>query len=319
MTKTMSRPTQANVAHSDINNHVTHGISNQANYDLLTGSYNKIEPGTNARFPYHQLASAMDDSSHEQEDVTPLRAASRIQRQDLVDRMPPSRGMMWDPVKDCRHSNTTRAQLHSLLPAGHDRSDVFKNSTINTMPFMDRHSYHGEHPYGQAQEDRQKFVCSGNGATAPRGALPSAQTNDMTLGYQRRTSMNSQPFQASHLYNETAAQSYDQSGTEPSKLAIQRGRQHHSSYGNGLSLPAHLRESSEQNANQAWEPLTMRAASMGTRPPQASYLHGPSHETGQQFTDMESGLLVSIGSNESVRSQTPTMQRVICGERFLIN
>ena len=227
MTNTMSRPTQANVAHSDINNHVTHGISNQGNYDLLTGSYNKIEPGTNARFPYHQLASAMDGSSHEQEDVTPLRAAYRIQRQDLVDRMPPSRGTMWDPVKDCRHSNTTRAQLHSLLSAGHDRSDVFKNSTI-----------------------------------------------------------------------------------------IQRGRQHQSNYGNGLSLPAYLRELSEQNANQAWEPLTMRAASMGTQPPQASYLHGPSHETGQPFKDMESGMLVSIGSDESVRSQTPTMQRVICGERF---
>ena len=316
----MSRPTQANVAQSDISNHVTQAISNRANYDLLTGSYNKIEPGTNARFAYHQPASAMDGSSHEQEDVTPLRAASRIQRQDPVDRMPPSRGKMWDPVKDCRHSNTTRAHLLSLLPAGHDRSDVFKDSTIDTMPSMDRHSYHGEHPYGQAQGSRQKFVCSGTGATAPLGILPSAQTNAITLGYQRSTSMNSQPFQVSHSYNETAAQPYHQSGMEPSKLAIQRSRQHQSGYGNNLSLPAHLRESSEQNENQAWESLTMRAASMGTQPPQAGYLHGLSNEIGQQFADMESGKPVSMGSNESVRSQPPPVQRVqICEDWFSIS
>lgn len=220
LTTTMLRPTRATVAHSDIGNHVTHGISNRANYDLLTGSYNKIEREANARFAYHQPASAMDGLSHEQEDVTPLRAASRIQRQDLVDRVSPSRGKMWDPVKDCRPSSITQAKLPSRLPAGCERSDVFKNSTINTMPSMYDHSYHGEHPHGQAQGNRQRFVCSGTEATPPLGVLPSAQTNAITWEYQSHTSMNSQPFQVSNSYTETAAQPYDQFGMEPSKLRI---------------------------------------------------------------------------------------------------
>ena len=313
----MLRPTQATVAHSDFSNHVTHGISNRANYDLLTGSYNKIEQEANATFAYHQPASAMDGSPREQEDVTPLRAASRIQRQDLVDRVSPSRGRMWDPVKDCRHSSITQAQLPNRLPAGFERSGVFKNSTINTIPSKYNHSYHGEHPHGQAQGNRQSFVCLGTEATPPLGILPSAQTNATTFGYQRHTSMDSQPFQASNSYNGTAAQPYDQFGIEPSKLAIQRGRQHHSGYGNGLSLPAHLKNSSEQNENQAWESLTKRAASMGMQTPQASYLHGSSSEIRQQFADMESRRLVSMGSNKLVRSQTPIMQRIqTCGERF---
>ena len=306
----MLRPTQATVAHSDISNHVTHGISNHANYDLLTGSYNKIEREANARFAYHQPASAMDGSSREQEDVTPLRAASRVQRQDLVDGVSPSRGKMWDPVKDCRHSSITQAQLPSRLPAGFERSDVFKNSTINTMPSMYHASYHGEYPHSQAQGNRQRFVCSGTEVTPPLDVLPSAQTNAITLGYQRHTSMNSQPFQANNSYDETVAQPYDQFGMEPSKLAMQRGRQHHSGYGNGLSLPEHLRDSSKQNENQAWESLTKRAASTGTQPPQASYLHGLSSEIRQQFADMESGRLVSMGSNKSVRCRTHTVQRI---------
>ena len=307
LTNTMLRPTQAKVAHSDISKHVTHGIFNRANSDLLTGSYNKTEPEANARFAYQQPASAVDGSSREQEDVTPLRAASRIQGQDPVDRVSPSRGKMWDPVKDCRHSSATQAQLPNRLPAGHERSDVFKNSTINTMPSMYYHSYHAEHPHSQAQGHRQRFVCSGTGATVPLDVLPSAQTNAITLGYQRHTSMNPQPFQVSHSYNETAAQPYNHSGMESSKLAIQCGLHHQSDYRNGLSLSAHLRESSEQNQNKGWESLNKRAASMGTQPSQASYLYGLSSEIGQQFADMESGRLVSMGSNESVRSQTPTV------------
>ena len=307
---TMSCPTQAEVAHSGISNHVTHGISNHANYDLLTVSYNKTEPEANARFAYHQPASAVDGSSREQEDVTPLRAASRTQRQDPVDRVSPSTGKMWDPVKDCGHSSVTQAQLPNCLPAGHDRSDVFENSNINTMPSVYHHSYHGEHPHSQAQGNRQRFVCLGTGATAPLDVLPSARTNAITLGYQRHTSMNPQPFQVSQSYNETAAQPYNQSGMESSRLAIQRGLQHQSDHRNGLSLSAHLRESSEQNENKAWESLTKRAASMGTQPSQAGCLYGLSSEIGQQFTDMESGRLASMDSNEPVRSQTPTVQRV---------
>ena len=301
LTVTMLRPTQPTVAHSDISNDVTHGISNRTNYHLLTESYNNIEREANARFAYHQPASAMDGSSCEQEDVAPLRAASRIQRQDLVDRVSPSRGKMWDPVKDCRHSSIAQAQLPSRLSAGFERSDVFKNSTMNTMPSMYHQSY-GEHPHGQAQGNRQRFVCAGTEATPPLGVLPSAPTNAITFGHQRHTSMNSQPFQVSNSYNKTAAQPYDQFGMEPSKLAIQRGRQHHSDYGNCLSLPAHLRDSSEQKENQAWESLTKRAASMGTQPPQATHLHGLSSEIRQQFADMESGRPVSMGSDKSVRS-----------------
>ena len=303
----MLRPTQATVAPSDNSNHVTHGISNRANYDLLTGSYNKIEREANVRFAYHQPALVMGSSSREQEDVTPLRATSRIQRQDLVDRVSPSRGKMWDPVKDCRHSNVTQAQLPNRLPTGHVRSDVFENPTINAMPSMYHHSYHGEHPYGQAQGDRHKLVCSETEATPPLGVLPSAQTNAATLGYQKHTSMNSQPFHVTNWYNETAAQPYDPFGMEPSKLAIQRGRHHQSGYESGLSLLAHLRDSSEQNENQAWGLLTKSAASMGTQPPQASHLHELSSEIGQQFADMDSGRLVTMGSNEPVRSQDSTV------------
>ncbi|KAM0800417.1 hypothetical protein BDR22DRAFT_821604 [Usnea florida] len=297
-TNTMLRPTQATVARSDNSNHVTHGNPNRENYDLLTGSYKTIEREANARFAYHQPASAMGGSSREQEDVTPLRATSRIQRQNLVDPVSPSRGKMWDPVKDCRHSNVTQAQLPIRLPAGHERSDVFKSPTINTMPSMYHHSYHGEHPYGQAQGNRHKLVCPGNEATPPLGVLPSAPTNATTLGYQKHTSMNSQPFHVTNSYNETAAQPYDQFGVEPSKLTIQRGRQHQSVYENGLSLPAYLRHSSEQNENQASESLTKRAASMGKQPPQGSYLNGLSSEIGQQFADMESGRLITMGSTE---------------------
>ena len=307
LTNTMLRPTQATVARSDNSNHVTHGISSRANYDLLTGSYKNIEREANARFAHQQSASAMGGSSREQEDVTPLRATSWIQRQDLVGRVSPSRGKMWDPVKDCRHSNVTQAQLPNRLPAGHERSDVFKDPTINTMPSMYHYSYHGEHPYGQAQGNRHKLVCSGTEATPPLGVLPSAQTNATTLGYQKHTSMNSQPFHVTNSYNETAAQPYDEFGMGPSKLAIQRSRQHQSGYENGVSLPAHLRDSFEQNENPAWELSTERAASMGTQPPQASYLHGLSSEFGQQFADIESGRLVSMGLNEPVRSQTSTV------------
>ena len=307
LTNTLLRPTWAKVGHSDISDDVTHGIFNRANHDLLTGSYNKTKPEANARFAYHQPASAMDGSSREQEDVTPLRAASRIQRQDPVDGVSPSRGKMWDPVKDCRHSSITQAQLPNRLAAGHDRSDVFKNSAIYTMPSMYHHSYHGEHPQGQTQENRQRFVCSETGATAPLGVLPSARTNAISLGYQRHTSMNPQPFQVSHSYNEMAAQPYNQPGMESSKLASQRGLQHQSGYRIGLSLSAHPRESSEQNENKTWKSLSKRAASMGTQPSQASYLHGLSSEIGQQFADMRSRRLVSMGSYEPVRSQTPTV------------
>ena len=229
------------------------------------------------------------------------------QRQDPVDRVSPSRRKMWDPVKDCRHSSITEAQLPNRLPAGHDRSDVFKDSNINTRPSMYHHSYHGEHPHSQVQGNRQRYVCLGTGATAPLDVLPSARTNAITLGYQRHTSMNPQPFQVSQSYNETAAQPYIHSEMESSKLAIQRGLQHQSDYRNGLSLSAHLRESSEQNENKAWESLTKRAASMGTQPSQASCLSELSSEIGQQFADMESGRLVSMVSNEPVRSQTPTV------------
>ncbi|KAF6239676.1 hypothetical protein HO173_002222 [Letharia columbiana] len=278
----MSSHTEANFVHNDINSHVTHvqPSTNGANYDVLTGSYIEAGQRMNARIPYHQPTSAMDGVPHEQEGFTPVRAAARVRRQSSLDDEPSSRAKMWDPVKDCSDPNTGEADLPGFSPAPDNSSERLTDSTISGVAPMGLHFCHGDHLYGQAQDNRQQFATRG----ASMGLLTYPQPHAMASGSQGSASMGSLPFQGGHPFDQ-----------------FQGSRQHQSRYEGLTILPPHLRETSVQNGQQSLESITRGADLMGIQPHLPGCLHGHSQENGKEFKDMESRMPISMASHESGR------------------
>ena len=271
----VSSHTQAISSQNDINSQVndTQVLTNRAMYDLLSGSNIDLGQSRDAGILYRQPTSAMDGASHGQADIPPLKAAAQARRQDPVDDEALSRAKMWDPVKDCTPKNL--------------------------------HFCHGDHPYGQGQDQRQHFTNSETTGTASMYLLPCPPPHPMASGYPGSAFTGLLPYpqpramasrnEGSALMTSQALQvghPYDQ---------YQRSDQHQSGHEKFSTLPPRLRELSGQNRQQSLESITRDTALMGIRPHQAGHVHGSPQENRQHFMALEPGMPAPMAFHESSR------------------
>ena len=252
--------------------------------------------GMNPRIPYHHPDSAMKITPHVQEDFAPLRAASRVQRQDRVDDEPSPRTKIFDPVKDCNAPNAIQADLPGFISARHGANEQFMDSTVSGVASKDLRFCHGDRPYGQAEDNQQQATKSGI------GLFPCSQPHAMALGYQGSASMGQyshpQPNALVSGYQETAFQPF-QDGHPYDRF--QHSLKHQSGYENNSILLPRLGRPSGQNRPQSFESRPRGAASMSIQPHQIGHFKDHSQGNGQQLMSTKFRMPASMGSHESAR------------------
>lgn len=109
---TLKSPTSMRPMYSLARVHTFHNFSN-------TGFCTGIDHGMTIRGLHHPPTAVMDGITQEHRAFSAPRPAAQLQRQSHVD-SEPSKIKMWDPVKDCGHTNLIQADLPGLVPASHN-------------------------------------------------------------------------------------------------------------------------------------------------------------------------------------------------------
>ena len=268
------------------------------NLNLQTGSCNQVEQAMSTKMPHHQPTLDMDGAAHEQRDFPFITTAAHVCRPDRDDEEYSSRAKMWDPVKDCSDSHTIQADVPGFLTAHHSSNEQSVDSTVRELASMGLQFSYGNHPYGgQVQDNRQHFVNSVNRGVVSSGLSPDPQSHALASGIQPSASTDSQQFPVGHLYHRP-----------------QRSRQ--LGHKDSSTLPSHSRNPSRQDEQQSFESMNLEAPLMDIQPHQASNSHGQSHERGEQFTGVKSGMPASMVSHESApRPLLPSMTLNVSTQR----